>query len=149
MYTLQTFGSNTGWNLTPSDNPILPSDIVIHILEPNRIVGSIPKFDADFITEGIFYYPEDITSFDQLSGLMYRNTFSIGNQVLSIESWSGGSELNLDHNYQLTLLSGDDVFIGSPDARIDEDGMQLLDGNDRFKGYDDGEYGDKFFGVTA
>lgn len=68
---------------------------------------------------------------------------------MSYEAYDPGYDaakvLYYDFDYELSLLTGNDLFYGSPDSP-EGDGLQGLAGNDKFTGYGDDQYGDYFDG---
>lgn len=119
-----------------------------------RVVASFLDDDGPrtFVLEGNFSITGNTLA--DVNGLMTGCTMFRDGSAFFSNTFSGGADFQTwvaDYNYNLSLLSGNDVFTGSANQAIN-DAVQALDGNDVFTGYGDvnGSYswsgGDHFYG---
>ena len=96
---------------------------------------------------GNFAFTGTPANLSNVTGKVLTTSVFINGVLNESETWSGGADVQqlLDFEYNSSLLSGDDSFEGSATFGGD-DSIQGLGGNDRFKGYGDGQYSDYFFG---
>jgi Domain of unknown function (DUF4214) len=147
MYTLKAYGDNTLWNVTPSDNPIGPTDVLVRNTSTSTTAYFyIPRYEAEAVVTGNFQIPAGAIDASGITGSMTSRRFLIDGITLQTEEWSNPIDAaRWDYAYELETLNGDDWFEGSS-TRNGRDFVQGLGGNDTFQGYGDDSYGDSFFG---
>ena len=99
---------------------------------------------------GNFAFTGTPANLSNVTGKVLTTSVFIKGVLNESETWSGGADVQqlLDFEYTSSLLSGDDSFEGSTTFGGD-DSVQGLGGNDRFKGYGDGQYSDYFLAEMA
>lgn len=147
MYTMKAFGYNSLWNVSPSDDPLGPTDILVkNTSTTSTAYLYIPKYNADVTVTGSFNIPADAIDASDVTGVIYTRRFFIDGVTLQTEQWSEPYDVTrYDYDYDLQHLNGNDWFEGSASLAV-RDFVQGLAGNDTFKGYGDDSYGDFFYG---
>lgn len=151
MYTAKSYLTNSFWNLQPSDNPIRPEELIIKAYGPTFTDSLIQREGLVFnvITTGNYNYSGAVVDVNAITGTHKTVSIYFRGELMSSETYDPGYDvakvLNYDFDYELSLLTGNDLFYGSPDSP-EGDGVQGLDGNDKFTGYGDDQYGDYFDG---
>ena len=149
MYTvkgnfLQNLITPPHWALTTL------TDTTVKNYDENMVHALNLTYDATLILIGNFSNTSLTGTAADISGTLfsYYIYFSDG-RLSQKETWSEGTDwlLNVtDFSYELSRLSGDDIFEGIP-LTGGNDRVQGMGGNDRFKGYDNrDEWGDQFYG---
>ena len=149
-YTYAAFGENNIRNVAPSESGLTLSDLVVESIDANRVELAISHPLLEGITmssTGNFAFTGTPANLSSVTGKVLTASVFINGVLNESETWSGGADVQqlLDFEYTSSLLSGDDSFEGSTTFGGD-DSIQGLGGNDRFKGYGDGQYSDYFFG---
>ena len=149
-YTYYAFGENDLGNLKGSESGITLSDFVVVSVDANRLTAAVSHPLVEGITmstTGNFFFTGTPTSLLNVTGKILTNSVSINGVLNETETWSGGADVQqlMDFTYTSSLLLGDDSFEGSATFNGD-DQIQGLGGNDRFKGYGDGQFNDYFYG---
>ena len=147
MSDYKVFRTNNLWNLAERDNPTTATDLKVVSASEDLVLVEIPRYGASTAKlTGSFSFNGSSPEFSDIQGLVYTRKVYINGVMHEERSYSGGADIQsiFGHSLGLTLLSGDDLFEGSPDFDRD-DGVQGLSGNDRFKGNGD-VHGDYFFG---
>lgn len=143
MYNVTNDGETADLNqivLSPESNSsrIVASEVV-------NGVTSVIEMQGSFAISG--------NSLANVTGTMSSITVNKNGNVFFSDSFSNGADFQAwinDYGYNMSLLSGNDRFIGSSTQAIN-DAIQTLDGNDVFTGYGDnnGQWqsgGDHFYG---
>jgi hypothetical protein len=149
-YSYIAFGENDLGNLNASESGLSLSDIVLESIDANRLTAAISHPLAKGLTmsaTGNFSFTGTPTDLSNVTGKLLTNSVFINGVLNETETWAGGANIQqlLDFAYTSSLLLGDDSFEGSATFNGD-DQVQGLGGNDRFKGYGDGQYSDYFYG---
>ena len=149
-YTYAAFGESNLGNVRPSESGLTLSNFVIESIDANRAELAISHPLLEGLTmssTGNFAFTGTPANLSNVTGKIHTVSVFINGVLMESETWSGGADVQaiLDFEYALSLLSGDDLFEGSATFGGD-DNVQGLGGNDRFKGYGDGQYSDYFFG---
>lgn len=154
MYTAKAFSTGSLWNLQLDENPLRPEEFILKSYGSAFLEGFVQRsgYKFDVVTTGSYSFNGLPTDGTDVSGFNKTTSVYLNGVLQQFESWSDGYDLanlhNYDFNYELSLLKGNDVFEGSKDSP-EGDGVQGREGNDRFTGYGDGEYGDYFDGGAS
>jgi hypothetical protein len=146
-YTYTAFGGQNLWNLQAPDSPLTFNDLTTVSISESTATFSVPKSSVTTTLTGNFSFVGAAPKPNSITGTALTISFIKDEVVMETESWSKGADLQklFDYSYTLSLLSGDDYFEGSATA-AEDDQVQGLGGNDRFKGYGDGQNSDYFYG---
>ena len=150
MYTMKAYSENSLWNVTPSEEPIQPTDILIRNTSTSTTIFSyIPRYEADVIVTGSFNIPPDTIDAAGITGTLSTRKFIVDGITLQTESWSVPIDITrFDDAYELEQLAGNDWFEGSSSLAV-RDFIQGLGGIETFKGYGDDSFGDFFYGGSG
>ena len=147
MYTLK---GNSLQNLTDPSTRRPRTDTIVKNYDENMVHALNLTYNATLILIGNFSNTSLTGTSADISGTLfsYYIYFSDG-RLSQKETWSEGTDwlLNVtDFSYELSRLSGDDIFEGIP-LTGGNDRVQGMGGNDRFKGYDNrDEWAEQFYG---
>ena len=146
MYKWNVYGDNSLWNLSVPDNPVTQADITLISVDASTLNFSLDKYGVTVVMKGAFTFPVTSPTFAQVNGTVLNSTVSRGDVLLEREIWGNGADLQslLNFDYTLGLLAGDDYVEGSSTVG-NNDNVQGLGGNDRFKG-NGNDGGDYFYG---
>ena len=147
MYTLK---GNSLQNLTDPSTRRPRTDTIVKNYDENMVHALNLTYNATLILIGNFSNTSLTGTSADISGTLfsYYIYFSDG-RLSQKETWSEGTDwlLNVtDFSYELSRLSGDDIFEGIP-LTGGNDRVQGMGGNDRFKGYDNrDDWAEQFYG---
>ena len=147
MYTVK---GNSLQNLTDPSTRRPRTDTIVKNYDENMVHALNLTYNATLILIGNFSNTSLTGTSADISGTLfsYYIYFSDG-RLSQKETWSEGTDwlLNVtDFSYELSRLSGDDIFEGIP-LTGGNDRVQGMGGNDRFKGYDNrDEWAEQFYG---
>jgi hypothetical protein len=106
-----------------------PSEIPIQSINANSISGSVPSLGPiTFTYTGNFTFNGTPNSFaDVITGTIFSFDIFVGGTPIRNETWSDGADLQsfFDFNYQMSLLSGNDVFEGSSTFAVADEAQGL------------------------
>ena len=147
MYTLK---GNSLQNLTDPSTRRPRTDTIVKNYDENMVHALNLTYNATLILIGNFSSTSLTGTLADISGTIYTKYIYLSNGRLSQkEAWSEGTDYVLDatdFSYELSRLSGDDIFEGIP-LTGGNDRVQGMGGNDRFKGYDNrDEWAEQFYG---
>ncbi len=142
----------------PGDSGITAQDVKLISSSVGEVYAQvvIPEegLTIELRGEGAFNYPDNATSFADVTGVMYKGYTFFNGVLVTVESYSDGADpvkVGFDFEYIKSLLVGDDQFYGSS-ASDQQDEQMGLDGNDVYAGFGDGTSNggssgrDRFFG---
>ena len=156
-YSWQSFGTGGFWNLSAPDSSD-PLPVVVVSATDTEIRGTLSQAGNEFMGRitGQFSFEEPLTDVRDLSGTItsweldlngtprYREQFPEGTLL---KAWEPAG---LDYAYKLSILSGNDYFVGSVFRHDqDHDGVQAGDGNDTFVGNSSSKFDDEFYGEAG
>jgi hypothetical protein len=157
MYSYTYIAHNRPNNNVSTPNRASLGDALFTSVTPSEVTGSVQNqgVPVTFTFTGSFIYADVPTTGDALvsgalSGTLSSKSVYVNGVLNFEETWADGTDWLLgdtDFAYELSKLSGNDYFEGSPTtARNDE--VQGLGGNDRFKGFGSTDENslDRFFG---
>ena len=147
MYTLK---GNSLQNLTDPSTRRPRTDTIVKNYDENMVHALNLTYNATLILIGNFSNTSLTGTLADISGTIYTKYIYLSNGRLSQkEAWSEGTDYVLDatdFSYELSRLSGDDIFEGIP-LTGGNDRVQGMGGNDRFKGYDNrDDWAEQFYG---
>ena len=150
MYTLAGKNTTSVGNLRADDIPLLLTEILVQSISANSISGSAPKTGLAFSGKGNFTFNGTPKSLADVTGKFLSLDLTFDGIFSQTETWSDGANVQgiNDFTYLMSLLSGNDYFEGSSTHKGGEN-VQGLGGDDRFKGYSDGDALDYFFGGSG
>jgi hypothetical protein len=152
MYTLKGKNSNDIDNLRADDEPLLVTEILLQSVNANSMTGSAPanRGQVTFTATGNFTFNVTPKTWADVTGTFLSLNVFFDGILIRTESWLEGINFQkyFDFTYQKSLLSGNDYFEGSSTYN-GNDQVQGLGGDDSYKGYFDGQYGDYFFGGSG
>ena len=149
MYTLK--GNSLQNLITPPHRGLTTlTDTIVKNYDENMVHALNLTYNATLILIGNFSNTSLTGTLADISGTIYTKYIYLSNGRLSQkEAWSEGTDYVLDatdFSYELSRLSGDDIFEGIP-LTGGNDRVQGMGGNDRFKGYDNrDEWAEQFYG---
>ncbi|UOD50404.1 DUF4214 domain-containing protein [Orrella daihaiensis] len=147
----KAYATNSVWNLRPDDDEDAPVEPVS--ATNNRLEFQIPYGGVIFkiVATGAFEWSAPITATTQIYGTVSEWKAYLNETLFAEEIFPAGTSANAWQNgsyaFQMSLLSGNDYFAGSPLRHDDSgDGVRGGDGNDVFMGYGSVGESDYFFG---
>jgi serralysin len=137
-------------NLTDPSTRRPVTDTIIKNYDEHLVHAFNLTYGATIILMGDFTNTSLSGTLADISGTIYtKYIYESSGSLYQKETWSKGTDFVLDatdFSYELSRLSGDDIFEGIP-LTGGNDRVQGMGGNDRFKGYDNrDEWGDQFYG---
>jgi hypothetical protein len=150
-YIIKAYATNSLWNLRPDDDNDNPIEVVSATRE--RIEMAITFEGATFtlIATGDFQWSGAFSSDTPIFGTVDELKASLNGTLFLEEKFPEGTSANAWQNggyaFQMSLLNGNDLFVGSTLSHDDGgDGVRGGDGNDTFIGYGSPGEQDYFFG---
>ena len=152
MYSYTYIAHNRQNDNISTPNYTALSDVLIESITPSELTLSVRGLPVTATFTGSFDYEGTPVTAVEVAGTLTSKTVYFNGTLLMVETWADGTDWLLgdtDFAYELSKLSGNDYFEGSPTtARNDE--VQGLGGNDRFKGFGstdtDQNGADRFYG---
>ena len=152
MYSYTYIAHNRQNDNISTPNYTALSDVLIESITPSELTLSVRGLPVTATFTGSFDYEGTPVTAVEVAGTLTSKTVYLNGTLLFVETWADGTDWLLgdtDFAYELSKLSGNDYFEGSPTtARNDE--VQGLGGNDRFKGFGstdtDQNGADRFYG---
>jgi len=137
MYSYTYIAHNRQNDNISTPNYTALSDVLIESITLSEVTLSVTGLPITATFTGSFDYEGTPVTAVDVAGTLTSKTVYLNGALLFVETWADGSDWLLgdtDFAYELSKLSGNDYFEGSPTtARNDE--VQGLGGNDRFKGF--------------
>ena len=152
MYTYTgSYMSNVHMSYVPAPARGALADIKVDAFSPTVVTFSGPIGNSTFIAVHNGKYSVNGTALtaEDVTGTSFSKVVIINGNLAWTETWSDGTDSILDatdYAYELTKLSGNDIFTGTRGSGQNDE-IQGLGGNDRFTGYDNSSrYAERFFG---
>ena len=150
MYSYTYIAHNRQNNNISTPNYTALSDVLIESITLSEVTLSVTGLPITATLTGSFDYEGTPVTAVDVAGTLTSKTVYLNGELLFVETWADGSDWLLgdtDFAYELSKLSGNDYFEGSPTTAFN-DRVQGLGGNDRFKGFGstDENSMDRFFG---
>ncbi|MDA9076235.1 hypothetical protein N9K17_05065 [Burkholderiaceae bacterium] len=150
MYSYTYIAHNRQNDNISTPNYTALSDVLIESITPSEVTLSVTGLPITATFTGSFDYEGTPVTGAEVAGTLTSKTVYLNGALLFVETWADGSDWLLgdtDFAYELSKLSGNDYFEGSP-TTVRNDRVQGLGGNDRFKGFGstDENSTDRFYG---
>ena len=152
MYTFTgSYMSNVHMSYVPAPARGALADIKVDAFSPTVVTfsGAIGNSTYIAVHNGKYSVNGTALTAEDVTGTSFSKVVIINGNLAWTETWSDGTDLILDatdYAYELTKLSGNDIFTGTRGSGQNDE-IQGLGGNDRFTGYDNSSrYAERFFG---
>ena len=137
MYSYTYIAHNRQNDNISTPNYTALSDVLIESITPSELTLSVTGLPVTATFTGSFDYEGTPVTAVEVAGTLTSKTVYLSGTLLFVETWADGTDWLLgdtDFAYELSKLSGNDYFEGSP-TTVRNDEVQGLGGNDRFKGF--------------
>ena len=150
MYSYTYIAHNRENDNISTPNYTAFSDVLIESITPSEVTLSVTGLPITATFTGSFDYEGTPVTGVEVAGTLTSKTVYLNGALLFVETWANGTDWLLgdtDFAYELSKLSGNDYFEGSP-TTVRNDRVQGLGGNDRFKGFGSTDENgvDRFYG---